>query len=93
MDSAGHGIFEPNTKLFPEVTVTGRLPTHPRSFNHENFDPVGPLCVVSQLCTNLCAQDFWPFSQSVERSFNNSLGFKTHHKKMNINTKVQKILL
>lgn len=39
MDSAGHGISEPKTKLFPEVTVTGRLPTHPSSFNHDNFDP------------------------------------------------------
>lgn len=90
MDSAGHGIFEPNTKLFPEVTVTGHLPTHPSSFNHENFDPVGVLCVVSLLCANLYAQDFWPCFQRAERSPNNSLEFKTHHEKMNINAKVQK---
>lgn len=93
MDSAGHGIFELKTKLFPEVTVTGRLPTHPSSFNHEDFDPVGVVCAVSLLCPNLCTQDFWPCSQSAERSPNNSLEFKTHHKKMNINTKMQKIQL
>lgn len=54
MASAGHGIFEPKTKLLPEVTVTGLLPTHPSSFNHENFDPAGVLRVASLLCTNLC---------------------------------------
>lgn len=53
MDSAGHGIFELKTKLFPEVTVTGRLPTHPSSSNHYNFDPEFSVPLVR--CAQMCA--------------------------------------
>lgn len=88
MDSAGHGIFELKTKLFPEVTVTGRLPARLSSFVHENFDPVGVLCVSPH-----CTRDFWPCSQSAKQSPNNSLEFQTHHEEMNINPKVQPMQL
>lgn len=56
MDSAGYGTFEPKTKLFPEVTATGRRPTHASSLNHENFDPVGVLCVC--FAQNIIIQTF-----------------------------------